>query len=123
MNVETPIMREIRAALVRAGGLRLWRNNTGKVHGWLVQPGCDRRRVDVDFGLGLGGADLVGLLVGSGRFFACEVKTPIGRASKEQVLWHRVIADAGGYACFATNPTDALSHLERALAGAVSPRP
>ena len=123
MNAETPIMREIRAALARTGRLRLWRNNTGKIHGWIVNPGTERRRVDVDFGLGVGGADLVGIIVGPGRMFAVEVKTPVGKASPDQLTWHRMIADAGGYVCFATSATEALSHLERAVAGAVSPRP
>lgn len=100
---ERALMRQIWADLSRTGRVTLWRNNTG---------------VDVDrgvrYGVGAGGADLVGFVRGSGRFFALEVKTPTGRVSGDQRLWIGHVNDHGGYAAVVRSVEDARLALEDA---------
>lgn len=112
MNKETPIMRDIRVALVRTGRVQWWRNNRG-----VAKYGSAR----VPYGLGDGGADLVGhckiaSLPGCTRFFAVEVKTPDGELEDNQRLWINAVNRFGGYACVCESTEDALAHLERAMA-------
>lgn len=102
---ETEILRAIHEAVVRTGRALLWRNNTG-----LATYG----RAKVAYGLGVGGADLVGVLRPSGRAFALEVKTPTGRLSAEQKAWHRAWAGAGGFVACVRSVDEALQALERA---------
>lgn len=102
---ETPLMREIHDAVVHTGRALLWRNNTG-----VAQYGAARVR----YGLGVGGADLVGLLRPSGRFFALEVKTPAGRLSAEQRAWHRAVSAVGGFVACVRSVDEALKALEEA---------
>lgn len=109
MQKETPIMRAIRDAIVSTGRALLWRNNTG-----IATFGEARVR----YGLGNGGADLVGLLHPSGRFFALEVKTPEGDLSTEQECWHRAVRSVGGYVACVRSVDEALRALEEAGAGA-----
>lgn len=104
---ETDIMRAIHEAVVCTGRALLWRNNTG-----LATYG----RAKVAYGLGVGGADLVGVLRPSGRAFALEVKTPTGRLSPEQRAWHRAWADAGGFVACVRSVPEALAALEKASA-------
>lgn len=104
---ETGLMFRVRETLVASGHVLLWRNNVGF--------DAERR---VKYGLGLGSADLVGLLVPSGRFFAIEVKTPVGRLRKEQRLWLDVVRKNGGFAAVVRSTDGAVEALERALAGA-----
>lgn len=66
---------------------RLWRNNVG------VTPGTFIR-----YGLGVGSADLVGLVKDTGQFIAVEIKTPVGRLSEEQKAWLQTIRNLGGRA-------------------------
>lgn len=105
MNRETPIMKAIHNAIVMTGRALLWRNNTG-----LATYG----RAKVKYGLGVGGADLVGLVRPSGRAFALEVKTPAGRLSAEQQAWHRAWAEAGGFVACVRSVEEALKALEEA---------
>jgi VRR-NUC domain len=96
-------MIEIRFALVRTGRVLLWRNSVGGVRGTRLR-----------YGLGVGSADLVGLLRGglrAGRLFAVEVKTETGRLSVEQREWLHAVNAAGGYACVARTVPEALSEL------------
>ena len=74
---ETNILIAIHDAIALTGKCLLWRNNTGQ-HG------------RIRYGLGVGGADLVGLVRPTGRWFALEVKTAAGRLSKEQKNWEKV---------------------------------
>ena len=100
---ETQLQAAIRDALLATGRVILWRNNTGKLQ--------DRQGRRVQFGLGVGGADLVGMLRGSGRFVAWEIKTPTGRMSPEQKAWHRAVTEAGGAVFVARSVDEALEQL------------
>lgn len=104
---ETRLMFEIRHALVGTARVMLWRNNTG----------FDRER-RVKYGLGLGGADLVGMLMPSGRFVGFEVKTAKGRVSLEQAIWADAVRGGGGFVAFVRSVEGALEALARAERGA-----
>lgn len=98
---ETAIMLAIRDEYVRSGKLWVHRNNTGRIG-------------RVSFGLGLGGADLVGLLRGPGRGFACEVKRPGESLRPEQRCWKQGWEAAGGVYVVAHSVDEAMAELERA---------
>lgn len=102
---ETDLLHAIHEAVVRTGRALIWRNNGGV---------ATYGRAKVRYGLGVGGADLVGVLRPSGRAFALEVKTPEGRLSKEQRAWHTAWAGAGGYVACVRCVDDALGALEEA---------
>lgn len=108
MKRETPIMHEINEALLLTGRVLLFRNNGG-----VAKFGKHRVR----YGLGVGGADLVGLLRPSGRGFALEVKTPIGDLEPEQIAWHRAWRSAGGFVECVTSVEAALAALAQAESG------
>ena len=99
---ETNILIAIHDAIALTGKCLLWRNNTGQ-HG------------RVRFGLGVGGADLVGLVRPSGRWFALEVKTPSGRLSKAQKNWAAAVTAAGGFVACVRSVDEALTALEEAI--------
>lgn len=105
MNAETPIMRDIRAAVARSGRARLLRNNVG----------FDREK-KMRYGLSIGSPDLVGCLR-SGRVFCLEVKTPTGRISPEQKAWATAARKWGCFVAFVRTPAEALDALERAERG------
>lgn len=97
---ESPILHAVRAALVATGRVMLWRCNGG----------VDVTR-GVRYGLGVGAADLIGLLVPSGRFIGVEIKSPTGRLSREQQLWGAAVQRAGGVYIVARSVEDALAGL------------
>lgn len=102
---ETAIMRAIHDAVVVTGRALMWRNNVGRARygaAWVA------------YGLGLGSADLVGLIRPSGRAFALEVKTPTGRLSAEQRAWHKAWSEAGGFVACVRSVEDALRALDEA---------
>ncbi len=103
---ESEVLWPVRAALAETHRVVLWRNSTGAdiVKG-------------VRYGIGKGGADLVGLLRGSGRFVAFEVKTATGRQSPEQRAWADAVRGAGGFYALVRSADEALRALERAEAG------
>jgi hypothetical protein len=68
-------------------------------------------------GLGTGTADLIGYVLGSGRFFALEVKTGSGRVSAEQEAWIGQTNCEGGYAAIARTPEEACEHAWKASKG------
>lgn len=103
---ETSILVAIHDAIALTGKCLLWRNNTG-----MARFGGARVR----YGLGLGGADLVGVLRPRGRGFALEVKTAVGTLSAEQRAWHRAWAEAGGFVACVRSVDEALAALARAI--------
>jgi hypothetical protein len=72
-------------------------------------------------GLGTGTADLIGYVLGSGRFFAIEVKTSTGKVSDEQREWLAQTNREGGYAAVARTPEEAQKHAWRAANGGDAP--
>jgi len=102
---EADLLFAIREALVATERVTLYRNSVG----------FDRER-KIKYGNGLGSPDLMGWLRPSGRAIAFEVKTPIGRVSKEQKLWHGA-ARAGGCLVYVVRSVDeALAALAEAIA-------
>jgi hypothetical protein len=99
---ESTIQKQIMLALSKAGCL-VFRNNTGAVK--------DGDRF-IRYGLCKGGSDIVGLTP-SGTFLAVEVKTPKGRATKEQLDFICAINQQGGIAGIARSVEDALLLLAR----------
>ena len=100
---ETQLSLAIREALLATGRVLLWRNNTGKLQ--------DAGGRWVTFGLGVGSADIVGVLKGSGRFIAFEVKVPGKKPTPEQVAWHRVVNASGGFAVVVHSVEEAATAL------------
>lgn len=109
-KLEGKVQAEIRAAVNRLGWARLVRNNTG---------------VDaithVRFGLGLGGADLIGWTVmpsGHARVLAIEVKREKGGVvSDSQVRWISTVNKWGGAACVCRSAKAAVAFCIAARAG------
>lgn len=65
----------------------------------------------IRFGVGgKGGSDIIGI-TSTGRFFAIEVKTKKGRASKEQLNYIDHVQKMGGLAGIARSPQEALDIL------------
>ncbi len=97
---ESHIQDAIRLALGREAELVLWRNNCGY--------DAERR---VRYGVASpGGADLIGMF--RGRFVAVEIKTPIGRQSKEQREFQALIERKGGIYVVLRSVEQALTWLE-----------
>lgn len=104
---ESEIQDAIRLALP-ASRVVLWRNNVGTARhlGRFVR-----------YGLAPGSSDLVGILRGSGRFVALEVKTPKGKLHDEQKSWLRLVRDAGGFAAVVRSVQEAVDAIARAERG------
>lgn len=100
---EGNIMREIQNELSRSGRCVLTRNSCG------FDPANN-----VTYGLGVGSPDLVGVLIPSGVAFCIEVKTPKGRASKEQIAWWRAWGKRGVRGGFANSVAQAMALLNEA---------
>jgi len=116
MNQETSIQRRIMLALSKAGCI-VWRNETGAAHvGKVIYK--KGRQVTLDnaqmlpFGLCRGSSDIIGLCP-RGRFLAVEVKTPTGRATKEQLNFIAQVKAKGGIAGIARSVEDALGLLQQ----------
>lgn len=112
MNKETKIQRAIMLALSEAGHM-VFRNETKRA--WIgkkIHQSGDqvtlKNGVFMLFGLCIGSSDLIGL-TDKGRFFAIEVKTDTGRASKEQKIFIAQIIKQGGLAGIARSPAEALA--------------
>jgi VRR-NUC domain len=105
---EGDIRRDIEIALNRQGIVRVFLNAqySGPARGGYTRAG-----------LGTGTADLIGYVLGSGRFFALEVKTGSGRVSTEQEAWIAQTNREGGYAAIARTPEEACEHAWKASKG------
>ena len=104
---ETQLSAAIKTALAYMPGLLIWRNNTGKHQ--------DRNGRWVTFGLGVGSADLVGLV--DGRFFALEVKLPGQEPTKEQTCWHQSVRNVGGFCRVVRSVEEAVLAVSRCRRG------
>lgn len=98
---ETDLMRQILVAVSALPGALFWRQQSGVFRSL---SGRETVRVGIP-----GMADLGGVYLG--RSVQIEVKTPIGRLSKEQKRWKTAVERAGGVFVVARNPTDALTVL------------
>lgn len=105
---ESAIQYAVRVALGREPDLALWRNSTGA-----VEVGGRWQR----FGLVRGGADLVGCLGPTGRWFCLECKTDRGRLSEDQKLFGALVQRLGGFWAVARSVDEARDALERARRG------
>ena len=76
------------------------------------ESGVARHPQFVRYGVGKGGADLIGLT--NGRFVALEVKTGAARLSAEQKLFRDLIERHGGFYAVVRNTTDASEAIDRA---------
>lgn len=101
---ESQIQDAIRLELGRRPDLLVvWRNNIGHA--------VMRHGHRVTFGVGgPGGADLLGL-DHRGRFLAFEIKTPIGRQSKEQLQFQQLVTRLGGLYLVMRSVDDARTFL------------
>ncbi len=117
---ETDLVHAIRAQLNKLDGVRIWRNNTGKL--------LDAYGRMVSYGLAIGSADLVGLVTCEmfdsddgrfhgpdyGRFFALEVKTNRGVTTSEQKAWGEVVRSFGGFYAVVRSVEEAHAAVEEA---------
>jgi hypothetical protein len=110
---ETAIQQEIRLALGAEPDLTLWRNNVGTATHW--NPGTGKTQ-SVKYGLCVGSSDLIGIL--AGRFVALEVKTEVGRLTKEQRVFLEHVRRMGGFAAVVRSADEARAAVQRARQGA-----
>ena len=103
MRAPVPTEQQIQRAILdylAAVGIPAWRQNTGAMAGahngksWYVRFGPK------------GQSDIQGVLPGSGRFLAIEVKRPKGKATPEQHAFLDRITEAGGVAFIAWSVED-----------------
>lgn len=91
-------------ALLKAAGYLVFRNNSGRMGPRHTQ-----------FGLGVGSADIIGLLK-SGRFFAIECKkanATVRDVSDEQVDWGQAVMRSNGYWGVVSSPKQAIDMVLR----------
>lgn len=105
---EAPILHAVRAFLAAEPDVTVWRCNGG----------VDTAR-GIRYGLGVGAADLIGVLHPLGRFLALEVKSDRGRPTREQLAWGGAVQRAGGFYAIVRSVDEARAALARARAGAV----
>ncbi len=86
---ETALVKQILLALGNQPDFICWRNNTGKL--------ADVNGRWVTYGLGVGSADIIGVLAPWGLFIAFEVKTATGKTRPEQLNWGGAVAKHGGW--------------------------
>ncbi len=105
---ETDVRQTIEIALNRQGLVRVFLNAqySGPARGGYTRTG-----------LGTGTADLIGYVLGTGRFFALEVKTSKGVTSDVQREWLAQTNREGGYAAIARTPAEACEHAWKASNG------
>lgn len=102
---ESSLMHRIMIAVSTCGAL-VWRNHVGR--------GRHASGNYVAMGLGVGSADIVGLVPPFGRWLAIEVKAPKGVVSPEQTRWLELVRRWGGVAGVARSVEDALALVNEA---------
>lgn len=83
---ESEVLTSVLRYLGRYPGVKVWRNNTGRI--------ADRTGRVVSFGL-VGSADVIGIGPG-GRFLAVECKSDTGRQSEAQRNFQQMVESMGG---------------------------
>lgn len=108
--LEREIQHAVRLALGTDPRVVLWRNAQGfyREEGRAIQYGIG----------GAGGSDLIGMLRGSGRWVALEIKTATGRTTPEQERFLSLVRKCGGFACVVRSVDEARAAVTRACAGA-----
>ena len=111
---EAALLREIRAALNGA------KDSQGRYRCRVVRNsvGFDRER-KVRYGLGLGSADLIGVIRGTGRVVAFEVKAGAAKPSTDQIAWLRALRTWGGSGAVVRSTAESMAALEAAERGEV----
>lgn len=103
MPADTPENRVTQRVLLATRHLVAWmRNNRG------VADFGDRK---VEYGLGKGSSDYVGIVRATGRFIACEMKAPGKNPTPEQDRFLRGVRAAGGIGVVAYGAEDVLRAL------------
>jgi len=116
-ELESDLMRRIRAALAKMPDVVLFRNNVGVLR--------DARGVAVRYGLATGSADLVGSVRFPARCppdgkhwwarsLAIEVKRPGEKPTPEQSAWLEAMKAQGWITGVCTSPEEAMGLVERA---------
>lgn len=108
---EAIIQHAVREALGRDPRVILWRNARGTYKQTDQQTGKTRWIV---YGLAPGASDLIGMLRGSGRFIALEVKTGRGVTSAEQTGFIDLVNKSGGFGQVVHSVEEALSAITKA---------
>ena len=111
---ESTIQKQIQVAL-SSHMARLFRNNVGVLQ--------DKNGTYVKYGLCTGSSDLIGFTMREVRqedvgkrwavFTALEVKTPTGRATKEQINFISAVKNSGGIAEIVHSVTEAIIAIQR----------
>ena len=107
---ESQLVAAIRLSLGKRTDCVVWRNSTGVA---MTKSGHTIR-----FGLCVGSADLICIVKPSGRLVACEVKTPTGRDTKEQLAFIAIVNQAGGHGTIVRSVLEANSAINYAIATA-----
>ena len=108
---ETDLLSALVSLLNASGRCQVWKNKTGA----LRATGRGGRSYPMRFGLGVGGAELVGLLR-HGRFFSLEPQA-LPKQSDKQRAWQAVVEAHGGFYAVVRSIPEALAALERAETG------
>jgi hypothetical protein len=101
---EKQIQNEIRLALGKRSDVFLWRNSVGVLQ---AENGRTLRA-----GLPVGSADLIGMLIPSGRFLSLEVKKPGQKLTKPQQVWLDMVNKGGGIAAVVTSAEEAIAAID-----------
>lgn len=96
-----PLERDVQKAILsylKLAGVLVWRNNAGA---FSAPATATHARRFVRYGGMAGASDLIGVVPGSGKLLAIEVKRPGERPTADQVAFLRAVAAEGGVAFWA----------------------
>jgi len=96
---------EIRLVLGRRDDVVIFNNESGV---------ASYGKHTVRYGVGKGGADLLGIALPTGRFVALEVKTGQARCTKQQRMFLELVRRFGGFAEVVRSVDDANDAIDRA---------